>query len=213
MRRPAVRHLFVILTLMLLRVDARAGDPAPDVKGTIHRGLAFLAKDSLAWKASKTCYECHHAPFTIWALNEGKKQGYTIDEKVLADLTSWVAGNDYLGQLLVKRPPQKEIVFNEAPLLLALGIEAGDTKATQDSLKKMLASVLHDQEKDGSWKRVNESRPILSSPDTLTTLALLALSAPNAPDMGKEGTAAQEEGSNGFSPSSLMVSCNPLHCA
>ena len=189
-----MRHLLAILTLVLLRVDARADDPAPDVKGAINRGLTFLAQDSLAWKASKKCYECHHAPFTIWALNEGKKQGYAVDEKVLADLTSWVAGNDFLGQLLVKRPPQKDIVFNEAPLLLALGIEAGDTKATQDSLKKMLASVLNDQEKDGSWKRVNESRPILSSPDTLTTLALLALSAPNAPDMGKEGATAQERG-------------------
>jgi hypothetical protein len=58
----------------------------------------------------------------------------------------------------------------------------------------MLASILNDQEKDGSWKRVNESRPILSSPDTLTTLALLALSAPNAPDMGTEGTTAKEKG-------------------
>ena len=127
-------------------------------------------------------------------MNEGKKQGYAVDEKVLAEMTSWVVGKDYLAQLFVKRPAQEEIVFNEAPLLLALGIEAGDTKATQDGLKKMLASVLNDQGKDGSWKRVNESRPILSSPDTLTTLALLALSAPNAPDMGKEGKTAQERG-------------------
>ena len=188
-----MRQLIAILTLVLLRVDARAGDPAPDVRGTINRGLAFLANDSLAWKASKKCYECHHAPFTIWALNEGKKHGYAVDEKVLADLSSWVAGSDYLGQLLVKRPAQKEIVFNEAPLLLALGIEAGDTKATHDSLKKMLASILNDHEKDGSWKRVNEARPILSSPDSLTTLALLALVAPNAPDMGNEGTTAKEK--------------------
>src|SRR5439155_16524090 len=114
--------------------------------------------------------------------------------KVLAELTSWVVGEDYLARLLAERPEQKEIVFNEAPLLLALGIEAGGTKATQDGLKQMLASVVHDQGKDGSWKRVNEARPLLSSPDTLTTLALLALSAPSAPDMGKEGKAAQERG-------------------
>src|SRR5262249_60673750 len=61
------------------------------------------------------------------------------------------------------------------------------------ALKQMLTSVVHDQNKDGSWKRVNEARPILSSPDTLTTLALLALSAPNAPDLGNEGKAAKQK--------------------
>jgi hypothetical protein len=149
------------------------------VNATINRGLSFLAKDSAAWRQSKQCYECHHAPFTIWALNEGKKQGYAVDEDVLAETTSWVIGEDYLGKLLVERPDEKEIVFNEAPLLFALGIEAGSA---------------NDQGNDGSWKRVNEARPILSSPDTLTTLALLALSAPNAPDMGNEGKLARERG-------------------
>ena len=193
-RRPAVRCSIAILALVILTVDARAEDLDVDVKATINRGLSFLAKDSLAWRESKKCYECHHAPFTIWALNEGKKQGYAVDEEVLADTTSWVVGKDYLAQLLTERPAQKEMVFNEAPLLLALGIEAGNTNATQDGLKKLLASIVNDQGDDGSWKRVNEARPILSSPDTLTTLALLALSAPNAPDMGKEGKPAQERG-------------------
>jgi hypothetical protein len=132
-------------------------------------------------------------------LNEAKQHGYPVDDKALAELTSWVTGQDYLARLLPKRPEQKEpqqkeTAFNEAPLLLALGIEAGDTKANQDVLKQMLASVVHDQGKDGSWKRLNEARPILSSPDTLTTLALLALSASNAPDLGDEGKAAKQKG-------------------
>ncbi len=187
-----MRCLVAIFTLVLLSVEARADDT--DVRSVIDRGLTFLAKDNLAWKESKKCYECHHAPFTIWALNEAKNRGYSVDDKVLAEMTSWVVGEDYLARLLPKRPEQKEIVFSEAPLLLALGLEAGDTKATQDGLKQMLASVVHDQNPDGSWKRVKESRPILSSPDTLTTLALLALSAPNAPDLGEEGKAAKQKG-------------------
>ena len=191
-----MRRLVVIFTLVLLSVEARANDPDPDadVRSVIDRGLTFLAKDNLAWKESKKCYECHHAPFTIWALNEAKNRGYVVDDKVLAELTSWVVGEDYLARLIPKRTEQKEIVLHEAPLLLALGLEAGDTKATQDGLKQMLASVVHDQGQDGSWKRVNEARPILSSPDTLTTLALLALSAPNAPDLGEEGKAAKQKG-------------------
>src|SRR5207253_1121644 len=89
---------------------------------------------------------------------------------------------------------REQVELNEAPLLLALGIEAGDAEATSDGLKKMLTSVLGDQDKDGSWKLSYEFRPIGSSPEVLTTLALLALSAPNAPDMGKEGKAARERG-------------------
>jgi hypothetical protein len=127
-------------------------------------------------------------------LNEGKKEGYAVDEDLLAELTSWVLGENYLGQLIKERPAQLEIAFNEAPLLLALGIEAGNANETHEGLKKLLTSVVKDQGNDGSWKRVNESRPILSSPDTLTTLALLALSAPNAPDIGNEGKMAQDRG-------------------
>ena len=193
-----MRRLVAMYTLVLLSAPARADDPAVDVKGVIDRGVTFLAKDNLAWKEAKKCYECHHAPFTIWALNEAKARGYPVDDKVLEEMTTWVVGEEYLGRLLPKRPEQQEpkpteIVFHEAPLLLALGLEAGDTKATHDGLKQMLASVVHDQAQDGSWKRAKEARPILSSPDTLTTLALLALSAPNAPDLGEVGKAAQQK--------------------
>jgi hypothetical protein len=58
----------------------------------------------------------------------------------------------------------------------------------------MLTSVLDDQDRDGSWKLSYEFRPIGSSPQVLTTLALLALSAPTAPDMGNEGKAAMQRG-------------------
>jgi hypothetical protein len=91
-------------------------------------------------------------------------------------------------------PKQGQIDVNEAPLLLALGLEGGNARAAPDGLKKLLASVLSDQGEDGSWKLSYEFRPIGSSPETLTTLALLALSAPNAPDMGREGKAAREKG-------------------
>ena len=96
---------------------------------TINRGLTFLAKDNLAWKEKRKCAECHHAPFTIWALSEGKKQGYAVDEKALADMTAWVLTKDQLAKLVAKPPKREQIELNEAPLLLALGIEAGDATA------------------------------------------------------------------------------------
>ena len=189
-----MRSLTAVFALLVLSVEGRADGPDADVKSVIERGLTFLAKDSMAWRESKKCFECHHAPFTIWALNEAKARGYAVDEKVLEELTSWVVGKEYLSRLLPERPERKEIVFSEAPLLLALGLEAGDTGQTQDGLKQMLVSVVHDQGPDGSWKRASEARPILSSPDTLTMLALLALSAPRAPDLGQEAEAARKKG-------------------
>jgi hypothetical protein len=171
-----------------------ADDPTTSVKETINRGLDFLAKDNLAWRKAKQCAECHHAPFTIWALNEGKKQGYPVDEKELGDLTSWAVAKDIPVKATVNEPKQEPIDVNEAPLLLALGIEAGDAGSTPDMLRKLLASIISDQNPDGSWKLSYEFRPIGSSPETLTTLALLALCAPNAPDMGQEGKVAREKG-------------------
>jgi squalene-hopene/tetraprenyl-beta-curcumene cyclase len=186
-----MRRLATLAALVVLPMAAAAGDPAPNVKETINRGLAFLAKDSLAFRETKKCAECHHAPFTIWALNEGKRRGYAVDEKTLAELTTWAVARD----IPAKTPPKEgQIDVNEAPLLLALGIEAGEAKTAQADLKKLLASAVSDQGENGSWKLSYEFRPIGSSPETLTALALLALSAPNGPDMGQEGRVAREKG-------------------
>lgn len=189
-----MRRLSAVVILVVAPMSAAAGDPAPTVKDAIDRGITFLVKDSMAWKEKKQCAECHHAPFTIWALNEGKKQGYKVDEKALADLSAWAVARDIPVRPVAEPPKQEQVDVNEAPLLLALGVEAGDASATQAGLKKLLASVLRDQGKDGSWWLSYEFRPIGSSRETLTTLALLALSAPNAPDMGTDGNTAREKG-------------------
>src|SRR5205823_3601758 len=190
----AMRRLSGIVTRIVLPMGAAAAAPVPNVKEAINRGLTFLAKDNLAWKEKRQCAECHHAPFTLWALNEGKNHGYPVDEKALAELTTWVLTREHLARLLAKPSKREQIELNEAPLLLALGLEAGDARPAQDGLRKLLASVLSDQDGDGSWKLSYEFRPIGSSPQTLTALALLALSAPNAPDLGKEAEAARQRG-------------------
>src|SRR6476646_6758365 len=92
--RLAMRCLFVIGALLVLARGAVAADPVPTTRDTIDRGLAFLAEDGLAWKEARKCASCHHIPFTIWALSEGKKQGYAVDETALAELTAWVVAKD-----------------------------------------------------------------------------------------------------------------------
>jgi hypothetical protein len=58
---------------------------------TTFAALLVLPKDSLAFKETRRCAECHHAPFTVWALNEGKRRGYAVDDKALAELTARAA--------------------------------------------------------------------------------------------------------------------------
>ena len=55
-----------------------------DVGATIDRGLAFLAKDALAWKNEHNCVSCHHAGLVIWSMREARQRGHKVDEAVLA---------------------------------------------------------------------------------------------------------------------------------
>jgi hypothetical protein len=181
----------------LLATSASAAEPLTpprDVKSAIRDGLDFLAQESIDWKGIRNCASCHHAPMAIWALNEAKALGYTVDGEALATLTGWVVAKGDPAKLYPKQAPGKEILVNQAPLMLALGFEAVGVKPLEVGVKPMLSSVLQGQSEDGSWKLVNPSQPIGSSPDVTTALALLALTARNAPDMAKQGKVARERG-------------------
>src|SRR5262245_33449837 len=141
-------RLLPALVLLTLSTTARAaGPPAPprDAKAAVRDGLAFLARESTLWKDTRRCATCHHAPMAIWALNEAKRHGFTVDDKALADLSAWVVAKDDPAKVFPKQAPQKEAFVNQAPLLLALAVEAGDAKAAQEGLRKMLSAVLEGQ--------------------------------------------------------------------
>ena len=43
-----------------------------EVGATIDRGLAFLARDALAWKKKHNCVSCHHAALVVWSMGEAE---------------------------------------------------------------------------------------------------------------------------------------------
>ena len=126
---------FVLTALALLVatkcVVAEPTAPQPDAQATIDRGLAFLAKDAVAWKEQHKCASCHHAAVTIWALREAKARGPAVDEGVLADLTKWIAESGE-GKTGVPRPDSAPRAFNAKAVYFALGLGAiqkpGDTE-------------------------------------------------------------------------------------
>jgi hypothetical protein len=58
----------------------------------------------------------------------------------------------------------------------------------------MLMTVIEKQRADGSWGVLFVWEPLGSTPEVITTLVLLSLTSPNAPDLGEAGKAAQAKG-------------------
>src|SRR5437764_9992821 len=81
----------ILLSLPVLG-SALEGRPKPaNVDGTITRGLGFLSKDAMVWKAEHNCVTCHHTALVVWSMREAKQRGHAVAEPVLAEMTKWVS--------------------------------------------------------------------------------------------------------------------------
>ena len=192
-----MRLLAAVFALAALAPAAPAAEP--DIRTAIADGLKFLAADSVEWKTERKCASCHHAPMALWALHEAKKHGYTVDDKAVAELTTWLLAKDDPAKINPKQPKPTTppaVLVNQTPLMLAFGLAAGNLKdaVVRDGLKAMLALVLEGQATDGSWRLMYVWEPLGSTPDVMTTLALLALTGQAAADRGAESKAALEKG-------------------
>jgi hypothetical protein len=164
---------------LLGKASAQGPRPKPaDVKATIDRGLAFLAKDALAWKKEHNCVSCHHASLVVWATREAKLRGHAVDEPVLAELTKWVAESGD-GKFGVARPASapKAASPKAVYFALALGVDPKPDVVSQQGLKLLLKTVAAEQTENGPWSTWPETRPPIfgSSDESLTVLATLAV--------------------------------------
>src|SRR5436853_7790693 len=136
--------LWSTVGLMLLSANpAPPAAPAPGgVEQAVKRSLAFLEKEGLAWKETRKCASCHHAPFMLLGLNEAKNRGYAVNDKALAEVTAWVLAKDDPAKIMPRgvKPGDKfpADTLPQAPLLTALGIEAARSldAPTQEGLRK-----------------------------------------------------------------------------
>ena len=169
------------IVLVILSGTASAQDPSDkpaDVGTTIDRGLAFLAKDALAWKKEHNCVSCHHAGLVVWSMREAKRRGHAVDEPVLAEMTRWVAesGDGKFGQARPASAPRalnpKAVWFS-----LALGADPDPDAVSRKGRTRLLETVKGDQTNDGSWSAWPETRPPMqgSSDESMTALAILAV--------------------------------------
>jgi hypothetical protein len=178
--RYRVAALGLVASLGIAVAEVSAAQPS-DVNASIDRGLAFLAKDALAWKSEHNCVSCHHASLVIWSMREAKQRGHAVDEPVLAELTKWVAesGDGKTGQA---RPAGIPRALNEKAISFALALAANPEPdaVSQEGMKLLLSTVKGDQIENGSWASWPETRqPIFGNSDERATLVatLAVLSA------------------------------------
>lgn len=173
-------RLITAISLILVTATTMAEEaPQPsDTTAAIDRGLAFLAKDALAWKAAHNCVSCHHGSLVAWALQEAKVRGHAVDEAVMNEMTQWVAGSGN-GKTGVPRPVGIPKALNAKAIyfILALNSVPKPDEAVQKGLKLMLETVEGDQLENGSWASWPQTRPPFfgNSDDSFTAMATLAL--------------------------------------
>jgi hypothetical protein len=142
------------MILILLPVAASAEDlrhKPSDVNAAIDRGLAFLAKDALAWKEEHHCVSCHHAALVVWSMREAKLRGHAVDEPVLAEMTRWVAESGD-GKFALARPASapKALSPKAVWFALALGADPEPDTVSEEGMKLLLKTVKSEQTENGS---------------------------------------------------------------
>lgn len=174
-------RFLVAISITLLAGPAWADDVSDkprDGEIAISRGLAFLAKDALAWKEKHKCASCHHAALVVWAMREAKQRGHTVDEPVLADMTKWLAESGE-GKTGVPRPEGIPKALNAKAVYFAIALQASNEldAPMQAGIKLLLGTVKGDQLDNGSWASWPNTRPPIfgNSDDSMTALATLAL--------------------------------------
>ena len=158
-----------------IAVDGQS-QPA-DAAAAIDRGLAFLAKDAVAWKEQHKCVSCHHAALIVWAMREAKDRGHAVDEPLLSELTEWMTPGE--GKTGVPRPEGRPKAHNTKAVFFALALSADRQpgESAQAGLKRMIATIKEDQLENGQWHAWPDTRAPMFGPsdDTATVAATLAL--------------------------------------
>lgn len=172
---------FFSISLVILCQAAMAQDAADSRSAdavAVDRGLAFLAKDALAWKREHNCASCHHAALVVWAMREARQHGIAVDEPVLAEMMKWVADSGS-GKTSLPRPPGIPKAMNTKPVWFSLALQADQKpdESAQAGLKLLLNTVKEDQTDSGAWASWPDTRPPIfgNSDESMTILATLAL--------------------------------------
>jgi len=130
----------------------------------------------------------------VWALNEARNQGYTVDQDALDDVTNWMLLPDDPARAFgPKRQegPDPTVRANVLHFALALQTIGTPDPSVEEALKKLMLMLQEDQAEDGSWKSPPAARPPSAGGKlVITPLTLVAMTSARASVSEKSRTFA-----------------------
>jgi N-acyl-D-amino-acid deacylase len=152
----------------------------------VEHGLRFLQAEAFQWKQSRSCAACHHAALMVWAFNEARTHGYSVDTNALSQVTAW-AFTDMKTNSLTEQPPPRDVI-NLGWVYTLLSIEtapfpeqrneSGNTSADvlAAARQTLIQQIVKKQASDGSWGKPLDERVPLGGPvEDIAILSRLAL--------------------------------------
>ena len=165
--------------------DSLPADPQVDRLRSSGASRTWMRKlDGLDVRAASAA--CHHLPMMIWTFNEAKAAAIGVNEKSLAEVTSWTIEADNRSKIL--NPP---MVVPDAPVAkglpigapyLSLALQAAPQvdPPIEAGIQRLSTLLLEKQEADGSWIPPSGRPPLLGEKNATTWLSLAAMNVRSA---------------------------------
>src|SRR5580704_9133077 len=168
--------------------DKPAAAPSPATPQQVHqsveRSLKYLQAESTSWLNLRKCAACHHVALPLWSMIEAERQGYSVDKKFVAETVDRTLGSreKMIGSRILPDPkgkPDTRPGSNMGIVFVAIAGQAlpSLSEGQKQSLKLIAAEIPKKQEKNGSWKSVDDRIPIHESPAIDTAWSIMAMEA------------------------------------
>lgn len=120
------------------------------------RALAYLAREVPRWSAEHKCYSCHNNGDAARPLYVASRLGRPVPARALADTTRWLARPDDWDHNGGEGPlNDRKLARLQFAATLVEAVEAGTIQEAAP-LARAAAALAGAQEKDGSWKVLDD---------------------------------------------------------
>ncbi len=124
--------------------DAEIGDA--QVRASIQRSIPHIEKQGVWWIENKKCMSCHRVGMMIWSLNEARRHGFEVSER-LDDWIGWSV------ETSLSKNDKGNIVGagNKEGVAQLLRTLDGSDRFTAEQ-EQLVSLIVDNQEANGSWK-------------------------------------------------------------
>lgn len=183
-------HRLYAQAILSLLVAPGDGSQISAIKHAIERGVAIVERGAKSYPTHRKCFACHHQTLPLLAINEAKRAGLAVDEKLPAELVEFTT-KSFGGKLDDLKAGEN---IGGKGLTVGYGLwtlKLADYKP-DDLTAAMVTYLRKTQEADGQWKLHSIRPPMEESLVTSTVLAAYGLLA-FTPETEKADSAAAVE--------------------